>query len=242
MADADKETLNDWQGLAQAQLRRVGPRRREKFTIAISSEAVSINLDAKSLGRPVAAAIADALKRGISEVQARASDATAEYRAKAERSFREGAQWALRRYQARGGAGLRGAAKTSAETFASTGPHEPNADKQNRLLNDSGHFVRSIVATPTKNDEFVVNVSTRRMDTPLVRQRVIQALTEHVPLFANPRLLGADSVVAEAVAQATEQAVQLRSEAARRALIDALQETGERAVELAQATSEFAEE
>jgi hypothetical protein len=237
---ADKRTLNDW-GAMTAEVRKVGKRQKEKFTLTVKSQALQVNLDAKTLGQPVADAIARALADAISAVQVRVSDSTAEYRVAAARAFDEGRSWAMRRYPARGPAGLRGAARASAAAFESRGPFRPDSDQQGRALFDSGHFARSIVARATKYGEWVVNVSTRRMDTELVRQRVLQLLSDHVPMFAQPSLLGTDQRVADAVLESSQRAVSLASGAARQQLLDALAESAERAQELAQAAEEFGE-
>lgn len=239
MAD-NKRTLNDW-GALTAEVRKVGKKQREKFTLTVKSDALRVNLDAKTLGAPVADAIAAALATAISSVQSKVAETTAEYRVAAARAFDEGKAWAMRRYPARGPAGLRGAARASAAAFESKGPFRPDSDQQSRKLFDSGHFTRSIVARATKYGEWVVNVSTRRMDSELVRQRVLTILSEEVPLFAQPSLLGRDAGVADAVLASSQRAVQLAGAAARQQLLDALAESAERAQELAQAAEEFGE-
>ena len=147
---------------------------KSRFAIRIDSEPIIINNDPKSLGKPVAEAIAHHFReriRGITEI---ASAATLKARTVAAKAYAEGKQWAIKRYS--GGR---------------IGALAPN--QSDRAFNDSGRFANSIVANASSDGAWRINVAASRLNPETAGsggvQRIWNRLVELVPEFGDPALL-----------------------------------------------------
>jgi len=143
----------------------------DRYTITIDAEPFGLNFDTKQLGSGVAQAIANHLRTRISEIGAQASPATLRARKNAETAFSAGKQWAMRRY-----AGGR------------TGATPPN--QSTRIGNDSGRLANGIVANPTKDNNWVINVPANRLNAQFLGSeeallRVIERIRQYVPEFGS---------------------------------------------------------
>ncbi len=125
--------------------RTTGSGTTNRYTVSIKAEPIVHLFDAKELGRGPAEAIAEAIRKGIRDIGEIASASTRARRASAAEALRRGASWAVARYS--GG---------------KTGPKEPN--KTPRLFNDSGRLAEGIVAGPTRDNTWVINVTSNRFD------------------------------------------------------------------------------
>lgn len=174
-------------------------RRREskagkvRFTIDMQSEPLIFKLDAKSLGDETANAMAGELRAQVSGITAEAAPATIKARESAARVLSGGADvdisktthgkrevslgrkhltknWAMERYS--GG---------------KLGLMLPNQTR--RAFNDSGRFIKGIVAQ-AQPKKWVVNVPANRLDPTTGNvDRIWKRLTELVPAFGDVRLL-----------------------------------------------------
>ncbi len=144
-------------------------------TIDVISEPLVHDIDAKQLGRGPAEAIAQFLRDRIAGIAERASEATIKRRQSAAKKNDQ-----PRRYS--GGR---------------IGPMPPN--QSDRLFNDSGRFVRSIVAAAA-SDRWIINVASNRLSADTLnagKQGSPQAalefiktrLVQLVPELADPRRL-----------------------------------------------------
>lgn len=165
---------------------------KQYTTIEVSGEALVHNLDPKQLGQGVADAIAEHLRQRISGITARASDATIAARRAAAAAFAAGTLAATQRY---GGGRI--------------GSMPPG--QSDRLFNDSGRLVKSIVARATSAGEWVVNVAGNRLDEASFGAgfaAMLQKLADFVPEIRDPRQLMDSIPVRRAVENGMRQMIQ----------------------------------
>lgn len=221
---------------AQERSRTTSRGTKERYTIDIKSEPVSVNLDPRQLGAPVAEAIRDALRAQIEAIEAPASISTLQRRVYAEAAVQRGARWAKRRYS--GGR---------------TGASKPNsAGTQGRLFNDSGRFARGLFVRATRDGgaggtaSWTVNVPANRLDKSTFSEAqfgdMLRRLGELVPAIAKPGELASIPEVAEAINQVTADAVRKGSVRSASELIGALRETVSQVAELGEALGTITEE
>lgn len=118
---------------------------KQAFHIKVESETLAFDLDTRKLAKPIADAIAHHIREKIRTISATASPATQAARKVAAKAFAEGKQWAMKRYS--GGR---------------MGPRAPN--QSDRMFNDSGRFIESIIAQPASDGTFRINVAGNRLD------------------------------------------------------------------------------
>ena len=140
-------------------------------SIRIDADVMTIDMDPKTLGKPIADGIANHYRQAVRAISGTVSAATLKYREKAAKAFAEGKPWAVRRY-----AGGRIGAKP------------PNQSAE--LFNDSGRFADSIVANANSDGAWRVNVAANRLDDSSGNpDRIWNRLVSLVPEFANVALL-----------------------------------------------------
>lgn len=148
----------------------IGPAR---FTVEISGDSLLINTDPKSLGRPVAEAIAEQLKERIRGIVASAAPATIAARKAAAKALAAGKSWATKRYSG-GRIGT-----------LTPGTHDT-------LFRDSGRLEQSIAVGATQ-DGYVVNVAANRFDASTfdggagALQRMFDRLKQYIPELVDGR-------------------------------------------------------
>lgn len=166
---------------------------RDRFTVEIHGDSLLINTDPKSLGRPVAEAIAQLLKDRISSIAAVVSPGVKKAREAARKAFDAGKPWAMRQY--------------SGGRIGSRAPNQTD-----RKFNDSGRLVESI-AVGANDDTFTVNMAANRWRPELVRggvagiQRIWEDLKRHVPELGDARKLMDSIPVRRAVQQSMKDAI-----------------------------------
>jgi hypothetical protein len=184
---------------------------KQRVTIVVKSEPVILNVDPKTLGQPIALAIAKHFQERIKGITAVAAPATIKARQAAAKAVSEGKAWAMKRYGG-GRMGLR----------------QPN--QSDRLFNDSGKMWESITATASKDGAWRVNVAASRLNPETLTGgmaalgRIIQRLNDLVPEIQNPALLMQNDILKRVIKNATESAIkkaqarttELRIEAAKR--------------------------
>lgn len=184
MAD-DVVVLNNNIANLQTRTSKTG---KKRFVVTFKSEPIVANLDPKALGAGVSQAIAATLRAKVQAIGASAAAMTLDYRKRAAKAYEKGARWATKRY-----AGGR------------IGAMSPNQSKS--LFNDSGRFIRSIVAGATK-DGYTVNVAANRLDPtttgPGGVERMFARLVQLVPEFGNPALLWQSPEVPNAIAKGVQ--------------------------------------
>ncbi len=204
MAKATKTTvvLNDFGGgaLQRRSATSASGKTTDRYTVTLDAAPLALNFDTKSLGAGVAQAITEHLQKSVGAIGASASPATLKARESAERAFKAGKPWAMKRY-----AGGR------------TGPMEPN--QSDRLFNDSGRFVNGITANPTKDNNWVVNVPANRLNASLLGGenaliRMVDRLRQFVPEFGSASGLMSVLSVRRAIKDATSAIVQKRRSSA----------------------------
>jgi hypothetical protein len=202
MPDDDIMVLNDY-GLTRRDRANKSGSVKSRYTVTFKSEPLLVNTDPRSLTKAPAEAIAEHLRQRVRDISATASKATIAARVAAQKALAEGKDWARKRY-----AGGR------------IGQKSPN--QSNRLFNDSGRFVESIVARATK-DGWVVNLAANRLDPSTLDGgeaglvRVVERLRELVPEWGDAsQLVNVLSV----------------QRALRKAIGDSLQKAKERGLEL----------
>jgi len=164
---------------------------KERFSVQLKSDPITINLDPKTLGKPVAEAIAHHLRERVRGISERASPATLRARAVAAKAFAAGEAWALKRYA--GG---------------KMGGRAPN--QSDRSFNDSGRFAESIAVGASKDDSWRINVAANRLSSATATggaagvQRIWEKLVSLVPEFADMGKLMAASDVVRARVKAQE--------------------------------------
>jgi hypothetical protein len=160
---------------------------RQRYTIAVKSEPVIVNLDPKKLGQPIAQAIAHHFREKVAGIAVQAAANTIRARKTAAKAYAEGKAWALKRYS--GGR---------------TGPMAPN--QSDRAFNDSTRFEKTIVATAGNDGRWRVNVAANRLAdaTSGGAERVWARLVQLVPEFGNPALLLEDDIIRKSIEKATK--------------------------------------
>lgn len=178
----------------------IGPAR---YTVEVTGDSIVVNTDPKSLGRPVAEAIAEHLKERIRGITAAAAPATIKAREAAAKALAQGKAWAVKRYS--GGR---------------IGSRTPGQHKT--LFRDSGRLEESIAVGAT-NDGYVVNVAANRFSPDTfdggegALQQMFAKLKQYIPELADPSKWFDATRVQKAVAES---------------IGDALQKAGERQVDL----------
>lgn len=157
-----------------------------KYSVEVRSEPVVHDFDPKRLGKPVADALADALRRRVMSIAASVKQSTLERRARYERELAAGKRTATKRY-----AGGR------------IGPTPPN--QSTRAFNDSGRMAKSIAATGNE-EGWRINVAANRLDPvtaggELAVRRIWNRLVELVPALRSPAMLFEDGEVKAGVNQ-----------------------------------------
>lgn len=162
---------------------------KQRFTITVKSEPLIFNTDPKTLGAPVAHAIAHHFRERIRGITAIASPATLRARKSAAKAFAAGEAWAVKRYS--GGR---------------TGPMAPH--QSDRAFNDSGRFASTITANASKDGMWRINVAANRLsgDTTTV-ERIWNRLVQLVPEFANPAMLMENDLLRRSIEKATRDAI-----------------------------------
>ena len=118
---------------------------KQRFHIKVEAETLAFDLSTARLAKPIADAIAHHIREKIRAISTTASPATQAARKVAAKAFAEGKQWAMKRYS--GGR---------------MGPRAPN--QSDRMFNDSGRFIESIVAQPASDGTYRINVAGNRLD------------------------------------------------------------------------------
>lgn len=193
---------------------------KARYTVSIQAEPLVHVFDTKSLGAGPAAAIAEHLRERVRGIGAEAAPSTLLHRKYAATAATSGKRWAARRY-----AGGR------------IGAMAPN--QSSRLFNDSGRLVKSIVAGPTRDENWVINVAANRFDPKTFRDgeagvsRMHDLLRQHVPEFGDSAALlqvpavrraigeSVDTIFRKAIGRQYADATSLRA-AVRQAQLDAL--------------------
>ena len=167
---------------------------KTRYTIRVTAEPIAVNLDAKALGAPVAQAIAHHFRERVRGISAVAAPATLKARESAQRAFKAGKAWAMKRY-----AGGR------------IGPMEPN--QTNTAFNDSRRFADSITANASKDNAWRINVAANRLDERTAGasgvQRIWQRLVQLVPEFGNPALLMQSDIIRASVKRAQQDMIKV---------------------------------
>jgi hypothetical protein len=180
MADSKTVLLNYFGGGSLERRTRTNSKGEssDRYTASIDAKSLKLDFDPKTLGGGVAAAITEHLKKRIADISAEASPATLRYRKSAAKALSNAAPWALKRY-----AGGR------------TGIKPPN--QSTRLFNDSGRLVASLIAQPTRDNNWVVNVAANRLNlgSDGKTASMIERLREFVPEFGSAsHLLGVPEI------------------------------------------------
>jgi hypothetical protein len=154
---------------------------RRRSVIRIDAEPMLVNMDPKSLGKPIAEAIANHLRERIRGITAQAAPATIAYRKRAAKALADGKAWAVKRY---GGGRI--------------GSLPPN--QSDRLFNDSERMANSIVANASNDNSWRVNVAGNRLDESTAGasgvERIWTRLVQLVPEFGNIALLFEGNAIA----------------------------------------------
>lgn len=156
---------------------------KQRYTINVQSEPLLHNLDASTLGKGVAEAIAETFRAKIRAIVAPAPASTLRARDSARAAFVRGAKWATKRY--------------SGGRMGTRIPYQTD-----RAFNDSGRFAESIVARENKTEKaWTINVAANRLDdaTSGGAVRIWRKLVTLVPAFGDPRLLRDEPRVVEAI-------------------------------------------
>lgn len=187
MASDDVVVLNEFGLTARSRTSRSGGV-KTRYTVEIKAEPLVHNLDARALGKGPAEAIAKFLRDSIGGIGAAASPATVRARASAARNA--GKSWASKRY-----AGGRIGAMA--------------ANASDRLFNDSGRLIKSIVARATRAGTYVINVAANRLDPETLDNggaaalgRIFMQLRQYVPQLGDAAALADAIPVRRAVMEA----------------------------------------
>lgn len=155
---------------------------RRRFAVRIDAEPILINNDPKSLGQPVADAIANHFRQRIRTLAEKASPATIRARAAAAKAFAEGKAWAVKRY---GGGRI--------------GSIPPN--QSDRVFNDSGRMADSIVANASSDGSWRINMAANRLDPDTASGgtagvfRIWKRLLQLIPEFGDPAQLMENTIL-----------------------------------------------
>lgn len=171
MADDDVLVLNDYRSLRLDQRTRKGG--KQYVTISIAADPIAVNLNEREIARPVAEAIAEAIRKQTREIAETVSKATAAKRKAAEVAFAKGEAWAMKRY-----AGGRMGAM----------PPNQSGDK---LFNDSGRLAAGITVNPdAKEGRWVINAPANRWVASNFKPGQMEALAQRwaslVPALRDP--------------------------------------------------------
>jgi len=176
---------------------------KNRYSVSVSGDSILINTDPKSIGKPVAEAIAELLRERVGSISERASDATLRARKVAAKAFADGKTWATKRY---GGGKI--------------GAMAPN--QSDRKFNDSGRLVKSI-GVRGEQEQWSVYVAANRFAPDTLKDgiaglaRMFDDLKRLVPEFGDPRKM-MDSIpvrravnagIASAIIKAGEKRVEL---------------------------------
>jgi hypothetical protein len=218
--DNDVITLCDPPRMTSAMESRAKASGGVKMTIRIESEPLHHVFDPKTLGAPIAAAIASTFKRKMKEISAIAKPATLRMRKAAERAINHTApehkamsKTAFAKKEAKEGRGHllgpSGAWAVKRYSGGKMGPMAPN--QSDRAFNDSGRFAESI-ATGWAEDAWRINVAANRLDETTTSgelgvRRIWNKLTQLVPAFGNPALLFDEPEVKQGLQDSLEQLI-----------------------------------
>lgn len=188
MHDDDTLVLGDpavWGGKPNRLRRREIKSGAARYSVEVTSSPVIFNLDQKSIGRAVAAAMATTLQAKLRSIAATASANTIRARETAARAFARGEAWARKRY-----AGGR------------IGATPPNAS--DRAFNDSGRMANGIAVGATSDGSFRINVPANRLDESTTSgelgvRRIWNRLVQLVPEIKDPVKLFTDPGVQKAL-------------------------------------------
>lgn len=182
-----------------------------RYTVSIKAEPLVLLFDAKALGQGPAETMARVIREKIRDISETVAPATDHYRKRAKIAFQQGVGWAKKRY---GGLYIPPAASIASLPNA-TGkrsnrlpPMEPGQTV--RFWNDSGRFVQGLVARPTRNNDWTINVAANRFDPVTFRGgrdallKAIERLQALVPEFGDPRALEKNPEVRRAIGEATD--------------------------------------
>ncbi len=177
-----------------------------RYHISVESQPLIHSFDPRTLGKPVADAMAESLREKIRNIAATASAGTLRARDAAARAYAKGAPWAQKRY-----AGGRIGAMPPGQT--------------ERAFNDSGRFAQSI-AVGAADDAWRINVASNRLDPSttggeLGVRRIWAALVRHVPAFGRPLELFNERGVQQGLKESLG-ALIVKAEARREALTKSL--------------------
>lgn len=162
-----------------------------RYTVSIEAQPFVHVFDAKTLGAGPAHAIVDHLRRRVEDIGMPAAPATILRRKYAKSALERGARWATERY----GGGKMG-------TMAPT--------ESDRLFNDSGRLAKGLVASPTRDNNWVINVPANRFDPSTFRDgeaglvRMYTRLRELVPEFGDANQLGTVPAVRQAIGESID--------------------------------------
>lgn len=165
-----------------------------RYTVSIEAAPLVHVFDAKALGQGPAQEIAEHLRRRIETIQVAAAPATLLRRKYAESALDRGAGWASNRYS-----GGRTGTKRAGE-----------AKPDGRLFNDSGRFAAGLIAQPTRENNWVINVPANRLDPSTFRDgeaglvRMVDRLRELVPEFGNANELAKIGSVRAAIGDSVD--------------------------------------
>jgi hypothetical protein len=173
---------------------------RVQYSVTIESEPLVHDFDPKSLGAPVAVAMADSLRKKVLAISETASLNTLKARRSAERGltnaadFKEMQRGAFAKKEIAAGrgdllkAGPSGAWVMKRYGGGKLGFMPPN--QTNRKFNDSGRMAKSIVAQPS-DEAWHINIAANRLDPTTTSgelgvQRIWRQLVRLVPAFEKP--------------------------------------------------------
>jgi hypothetical protein len=182
-----------------------------RYTISIKAQPLVLLFDAKALGQAPAEAMATVIKQKIRGISETVTPATDHYRKRAKVAFQQGVGWAKKRY---GGLYIPPAASIAMLPNAQgkrsnrLPPMEPGQTV--RFWNDSGRFVQGLVARPTRNNDWTINIAANRLDPVTFRGgreallAAYERLVKLVPELADPRALEKNPEVRRAIGEATD--------------------------------------
>jgi hypothetical protein len=163
--------LNDF-GLARRE-RTTSAGTGIRYSVSIEAQPMLHVFDAKMLGAGPALAIAEYLSKEVKAIGVDAALSTQLKRKYAPAALERGTRWAQERYS--GGR---------------TGTVPPTGSS--KLFNDSGRFAGGIVASPTRDNQWVINVPANRLDPRTFKDgeaglvRMFAQLRQYVPAFGDP--------------------------------------------------------
>lgn len=162
-----------------------------RYSVSIDAQPMIHTFDAKTLGMGPAEAMAEHLRKRVATIGVRAAATTILKRKYAADALDRGESWAQARYS--GGR---------------TGQKRPGAS--DRLFNDSGRLAEGIVATPTRDNQYVVNVPANRFDPRTFRDgeagimRMFVKLRELVPEFGDASQLATVPAIRQAIGESLD--------------------------------------